>query len=293
MPNILVTGAGGQLGSEFKQLSTQIKEWNFICPTRQELDISDKASVDYFFNKYDFDYCLNTAAYTAVDKAETEEKQAYKINQDAAFLLAKNCLKHDCQLIHFSTDYVYKSGIERPLIETDPTLPQGVYAASKLAGDESVLAISPSAMIVRTSWVYSVFGNNFVKTMLRLGQERDQLGIVFDQIGTPTNAADLAVAIIDIIKLIEKGDLTANSLGGIYHYSNEGVCSWYDFALAIFELAQIKCDVSPIESKEYPTPATRPHFSVLNKSKIKNAFGITIPHWRVSLEKCIAQLTDS
>ncbi len=290
MPTLLITGAGGQLGKEFKALESAYPNWNFIAPTRQELDICDENSVAWFFEKHQPDYCLNTAAYTAVDKAETEQEQAYKVNRDAAVFVARQCQLHHSQLIHFSTDYVYKSGVSRPLIETDATAPEGVYAASKLAGDEDILVTLPGAMVIRTSWVYSTFGHNFVKTMLRLGEERDELGIVFDQIGTPTYARDIAVAVLNIIDKVASGKLPNNSLSGIFHYSNEGVCSWYDFALSIFELSSIICEVKPIESKAYPTPAKRPHFSVLNKAKIKEQFEMTIPHWRDSLRECLEKL---
>lgn len=292
MPTILVTGAGGQLGSELKALAAQYPDWKFICPSRQELDISKQAEVEAFFKTHQPHYCLNTAAYTAVDQAESDQDQAYLVNKTAAIFLARYCQQYSCQLVHFSTDYVYKSEIGRPLVETDKTAPKGVYAASKLAGDIAVLNLAPAAMVIRTSWVYSTYGHNFVKSMLRLGRERDALGIVFDQIGTPTYAHDLAQAILSIIEKVENKTVAKEQLVGIFHYSNEGVCSWYDFALSIFELSNITCNVTPIESKAYPTPATRPHFSVLNKSKIKNTFDIQIPHWRESLKICLQRLEE-
>ncbi|MEM1216345.1 MAG: dTDP-4-dehydrorhamnose reductase [Bacteroidota bacterium] len=292
MPTVLVTGAGGQLGQEFRLVAQQFPSWTWLMPTRAELDITDAETVAAYFATHQPNYCLNTAAYTAVDHAETEQAAAYACNETAATQLAQQCRTHNCQLVHFSTDYVYRSTINRPLVETDPTDPTGVYAASKLAGDQGVVQTNPAAMIVRTSWVYSSFGHNFVKTMLRLGRERDELRVVFDQVGTPTYARDLAVAIVQIIREIEDGQRPRADLAGLFHYSNEGVTSWYDFALAIFELTGIDCAVYPIESKEYPTPVQRPPYSVLNKAKFRTTFGQTIPHWREGLKSCLAVLTD-
>lgn len=292
MPTILITGAGGQLGQELQSLASHYPQWTFLAPTRQELDITDESILIDFFNTHQPDYCLNTAAYTAVDKAEEEHDLAYAINAQAAAAIARLCKQHNTQLIHYSTDYVYKGDNNRPLLENDATLGDGVYAQSKLQGDQLVLREMPTAMIIRTSWVYSSFGHNFVKTMLRLGQQREALSVVFDQIGTPTYAYDLAAASLEIIKKSETGQVSKQQLGGIFHYSNEGVCSWYDFAIRIFELSDIECKVSPIESKDYPTPASRPHYSVLNKAKIKNALGITIPHWQDGLKRCLAKLLN-
>ena len=290
MPKILITGAGGQVGQELLSLQQQYPDWTFYAPTREGLDICDASQVQEVINQFQPDYCLNTAAYTAVDRAEEEQKRAMEVNATAAKQLAQICQANGTHLIHYSTDYVYAAGISRPLREDDPTDPAGVYAATKLKGDQLVQAAQPAATIIRTSWVYSSFGHNFVKTMLRLGQERDQLRVVFDQIGTPTYARDLARTTLQIIQQVEMGKTSLAALAGIFHYSNEGVCSWYDFALAIFELARLDCQVSPIESKEYPTPAQRPNFSVLNKAKIKAATGISIPHWREALVECLAVL---
>ncbi|MEL7221294.1 MAG: dTDP-4-dehydrorhamnose reductase [Bacteroidota bacterium] len=290
MPTILITGAGGQLGQELQTLSNHYPRWTFLAPTRQELDITDQVALPAFFAKHQPDYCLNTAAYTAVDKAETEQELAYAINAQAAAAIARLCQTHDTQLIHYSTDYAYKGDYNRPLLEDDATLGDGIYAKSKLQGDQMVLQELPAAMVIRTSWVYSSFGHNFVKTMLRLGQQRDALSVVFDQIGTPTYAYDLAAASLKIIEKIESGTVNKEDASGIFHYSNEGVCSWYDFAIRIFELSGIQCTVSPIESKDYPTPASRPHYSVLNKAKIKNTFELSIPHWQDGLERCLKKL---
>jgi dTDP-4-dehydrorhamnose reductase len=285
MAHILITGANGQVGSEIDALSIQYPEFDLFFADRADLDITKEEEIARFLDRHPFQYLINAAAYTAVDKAETEPELARKVNTDGPRLLAKACRERDIALIHYSTDYVYHTEHNRPYKEDDFTAPKGVYAQTKLEGDLAVLENTDNGMIIRTSWVYSSFGHNFVKTMLRLGRERDQLRIVFDQIGSPTYARDLAKASLDIIQHSKK-----EKLKGIYHYSNEGVCSWYDFALAIFEIAGIECIVRPIESKDYPTPAERPPFSVLNKGKMKEDFGLVIPHWRESLAKCIGLL---
>lgn len=290
MSTLLITGAGGQLGQEFAALSSNYPDWNFLFPTRNELDITNADQVVNYFSTHAPDYCLNTAAYTAVDRAEEEREVAFAINATAVQQLAEICKKNNTHLIHYSTDYVYQGGIDRPLKEDDPTQTQGAYAASKLTGDQLVMMTMPAATILRTSWVYSSYGNNFVKTMLRLGRERQELRVVFDQIGTPTYACDLAAATLQLIQKIEQGNLNHQDVAGVFHYSNEGVCSWYDFATAIFELAAIDCKVYPIESWEYPTPAQRPTYSVLNKAKFKSSTGIAIPHWREALQRCLDKL---
>jgi dTDP-4-dehydrorhamnose reductase len=233
---------------------------------------------------------INCAAYTAVDKAENDVKLATKINVNGARNLAKACQKYDATLIHISTDYVYHNNQNTPFKEGDKVSPKGVYAKTKLRGDNAVLKFCDKGVILRTSWVYGTFGHNFVKTMLRLGKERESLNVVFDQIGTPTYARDLAKAILKIIYKVENQQVEAAQLRGIFHYSNEGVTSWYDFTQAIFEMRGLSCKVSPIESSQYPTPAQRPPFSVLNKGKIKETFGIEIPHWRESLAECLKEL---
>lgn len=288
MSKILVTGSNGQVGQEIRHLSTQLPGLEFVFADYAILDITDAPAVTRFFADGQFDYCINCAAYTAVDKAETEVEAARLVNVEGVKNIAQACLATHCQLLHLSTDYVYHNHLNRPLLESDPTQPQSVYASTKLQGDLAALQILPKTLVIRTSWVYSSFGHNFVKTMLRLGKERDQLGIVFDQIGTPTYARDLARAMLAIIQQNEKAALA--QAGGIYHFSNEGICSWYDFALAIFAIAGIHCEVRPIETAEYPTPASRPPFSVLNKKKIKSQFDLHIPHWQTGLRECLAVL---
>jgi len=290
MAKILVTGSNGQVGNEIQALALNYPTLKFSFVDINDLDITNADEVYEFVNKNEFQYIINCAAYTAVDNAEDNKEIAYKVNVLGAKNLAQASIPRNVQLIHLSTDYVYHNDINRPLLETDPTNPQSVYAATKLEGDEIVQTLLPSAMIIRISWVYSSFRHNFVKTMLKLGRERDSLGIVYDQIGTPTYAHDLAGAMLEIINKNEKGDLDSGKMSGIFHYSNEGVTSWYDFATAIFKLEDISCKVSPIETKDYPTPAARPPFSLLNKGKIKHTFGIEIPHWETSLKSCLDAL---
>ena len=283
---ILVTGAGGQLGQELQYLARQNSELEFLFVDSKTLDITDEAAVNQLFQQYQFHFCINCAAFTAVDDAEKMEEKARLVNVVGVNHLAKACKKYRTQLIHISSDYVYHSEtINRPYREVDATNPQGVYAVTKLEGDELIMKMLDSAVILRTSWVYSSFGNNFVKTMLRLGRKLSQLRVIYDQIGTPTYARDLALAILHIIKHIDQQK--EGNFGGIYHFSNEGVTSWYDFALAIFEIKNIDIEVVPIETKDYPTPAKRPHFSVMNKNKVQSAFNIKIPHWRKSLAECL------
>ncbi len=290
MAKILVTGSNGQVGSELQKLVTNYPSFNFTFVDVADLDITDDAAVQTFFRENAFDYCINCAAFTAVDKAEEAQKIAFQVNVEGPKNLAQAALLHQCQLIQLSTDYVYHNQQNTPFKESDPTSPKSVYASTKLEGDEITQKILPTAMILRTSWVYSTFGHNFVKTMIRLGKERDNLTVVFDQIGTPTYAYDLAKAILTIIDKVQTGSVPSTQLSGIFHYSNEGVTSWYDFATAIFKLENISCKVSPIESKDYPTPAARPPFSLLNKGKIKATFGIEIPHWETSLKACLNAL---
>lgn len=289
MKNLLITGANGQLGQELKQLEQAYPWFRFITTDKSELDISQPAAIDAFFKKNQLDACINCAAYTAVDKAESEQEMAALVNVKATEWLAIACSEYDIPLIHFSTDYVYHSDHNRPFVETDATSPKSVYARTKLQGSLAALAANPKTIVIRTSWVYSSFGHNFVKTMLRLGEERDTLNIVYDQVGTPTYARDIASACLHIVQhLFEKP--VEQSLYGIYHFSNEGVNSWYDFALAIFELTGIDCQVSPILSSQYPMAAARPAYSVLDKQKIKSTFGLEIPHWRASLKACLQAL---
>ena len=287
--SILVTGANGQLGSELRELSILYPAYTFTFIARSELDFSDPVAIQSWFLGKTFDVIINCAAYTAVDKAESEPALAKAINATAVATLARIAKEKGIALIHISTDYVFDGKNFKPYRETDPTSPQGVYGQSKLEGEQAMLAINPAnSIIIRTSWVYSRFGNNFVKTMLRLGQERTELGVIYDQVGTPTSARDLARAILAIIQ--HPPGLNTQTGTEIYHFSNEGVCSWYDFALAIFELSAIHCTVKPIETIDYPTPAKRPHYSLLNKAKIKNTYDLTIPYWKDSLQECLVLL---
>jgi dTDP-4-dehydrorhamnose reductase len=298
MPNqakcILVTGKNGQLGQSILSLIGSYPLSTFTFVDREALDLSSSESIERYFKDKKFDAIINCAAYTAVDKAETESGLADQINHLAVKQLAQIAKKQDATFIHLSTDYVFNGQNYKPYEETDKTDPQSVYGLSKLKGEQALEAINPKGIIIRTSWVYSEYGNNFVKTMLRLGKEKVQLGIIFDQVGTPTYAGDLAKAVLDIVeskKLAEVENNDANS-NNIFHYSNEGVCSWYDFAKTIFEFSGIECNVSPIETKDYPTPAERPHYSLMNKAKMKNTFAISIPYWKDSLQMCTQRLKE-
>jgi dTDP-4-dehydrorhamnose reductase len=288
MKKILVTGANGQLGQELQRLKNDFKNFQFVFFDKNNLNISDEMAVKNVFNSEKPNFCINAAAYTAVDKAENEPEKAYLINAQAVQILATQCAENQCVLIHISTDYVYHNQENRPLKPTDFCNPQGVYAQTKLAGENLALRYCQKTIIVRTSWVYSIFGSNFVKTMLKLAAERNHLNIVSDQIGSPTNAEDLAYALVKIVQVIDNQPYFNRF--GIYQYSNEGVCSWYDLAAAIFEISALNCEVNPIFTHEYPTPAQRPSYSVLDKSEIKQVFALRIPHWRESLQKCLFQL---
>jgi dTDP-4-dehydrorhamnose reductase len=282
---ILITGVNGQLGNELRELSASYANYTFTFISRSELNFSNSEAIKTWFLDKSFDVIINCAAYTAVDKAESEPALAKAINATAVSTLACIAKEKNISLIHISTDYVFDGKNFKPYLETDSTHPQGVYGQTKLDGEQAMLAINPAnSVIIRTSWVYSSFGNNFVKTMLRLGREREELGVIYDQVGTPTSARDLALAILSII---QHPVVNAQKATEIYHFSNEGVCSWYDFAKAIFELSYIPCHVKPIETKDYPTPAKRPHYSLLNKAKIKNTFDMTIPYWKDSLQDCL------
>lgn len=287
MAQLLITGAGGQLGKTFLELATAFPGLHLLPADRQVLDITTPKEVAAFFSNHKIDYCINCAAYTGVDKAESEPELAGLVNITAPESLAKACKNTGAHLIHFSTDYVYHSLQNTPFKEDDLTSPKGVYARTKLEGEHAALSSHEDTMVIRTSWVYADEGLNFLNTMLRLASQRPELGVVFDQVGTPTYTFDLAKAVMTIIDKKEKGLVDNSLLKGIYHYSNEGVASWYDFALAIFEIAGIQCKVKPIETKDYPTPAQRPPFSVLNKVKIKSAFELEIPHWREALQRCL------
>ena len=283
MKNILITGANGQLGNEMRVLSEENKEYTYFFTDVAELDICNEQSVMDFVKANHIQVIVNCAAYTAVDKAEENIEFCTKLNADAVGYLAKAAEANQAEFIQISTDYVFDGTAHTPYRETEPTCPNSVYGSTKLAGEQNALTLCSRAMVIRTAWLYSTFGNNFVKTMIRLGKERDSLGVIFDQIGTPTYARDLARAIYAAIR--------QGVTPGVYHFSNEGVCSWYDFTKAIHRLAGIKdCKVNPLHTEEYPTPAKRPHYSVLDKTKIKNTYHIEIPYWMDSLQSCIAQL---
>lgn len=287
MKKILVTGSKGQLGSELKALSSNYPDFQFIYTDIEELNLTDEKAVKAFFLKENFDFCINCAAYTAVDKAEDEPEVAMLINATTVEYLAKACSRKQIPFIHISTDYVFDGKNHKPYLESDAVSPCSEYGKSKLAGEKAVFDYSDTALIIRTSWLYSSYGNNFVKTMLRLGKERKELSVIFDQVGTPTYAGDLAKAILDILS----GDKIKTGVF-IYHYSNEGAISWYDFSQAIFHESGISCHVKAIESKEFPVKATRPFYSVLNKSKIKNDFQVDVPYWLNSLKLVLKQLEN-
>ena len=287
---IIVTGSKGQLGQSIQELSSDYPNLSFVFTDVEELDICDPAQVDTFFATEKPSFVVNCAAYTAVDKAEKEEMLAKKINHYAVANLANACKKSEAKLLHISTDYLFDGNKSTPYHERDIVRPQSVYGISKLEGETAILRAEIKSIIIRTSWLYSTYGTNFVKTMLRLGKEKDELGIVSDQVGTPTYAGDLAKVLLDIIQMTSSD--SKRFVSGIYHYSNEGVASWYDFTKAIFEYhPDINCKVNPIDTAAYPTPATRPAYSVLNKSKIKATFGIKIPYWRDSLKSCLIKLS--
>jgi dTDP-4-dehydrorhamnose reductase len=291
LQHILVTGRSGQLGQSLKSIANQYHDYVFTFADRADLDLSNEHAIHVYFQQHHVDLIINCAAYTAVDKAESEPTLADQINHLAVKQLAEIAKHQNTKFIHLSTDYVFNGQQYRPYIETDEVEPRSVYGQTKLKGEQALLAALPiNGLIIRTSWVYSEYGNNFVKTMLRLGQERDSLNVIFDQVGTPTYAHDLAEAIMAIVNT--KTFNTAEFASELYHYSNEGVCSWYDFAKTIFELSKIDCKVSPIETKDYPTPAIRPHYSLLNKAKIKQQYAITIPYWKDSLHTCLSQLVQ-
>lgn len=285
--NILVTGANGQLGSEIKRISVHHENnYKFFFTDVAELDITDPEAIDRFIKENNIRYIINCAAYTAVDKAEDDIDLCYKINRDAVNNLGVAATNNKAKVIHVSTDYVYDGTASKPYLETDAVNPQSIYGKSKLAGENALMQTCPDSIIIRTAWLYSIYGNNFVKTMIKYGQERDELNVVADQTGTPTNAADLAQAIIQILDFSEQNEFQP----GIYHYSNEGVTTWYDFTLAIHKDAGITCNVNPITTDQYPTKATRPKYSVLDKTKIKTVFNIFIPKWEESLNLCVREL---
>jgi len=281
MTKILVTGAKGQLGSEINKISGQFAEMEFCFTDVAELDITNPEKVAELISEFQPEFLINCAAYTAVDKAETDLSTATLLNATAVGILAEQSFKIGCKIIHVSTDYVFDGNGPRPYKEDDLVDPQSAYGRTKLEGELLCQKFNAESIIIRTSWLYSAFGNNFVKTMVRLGNERSELGVIADQIGTPTNAADLASAVLTIISSVKSGE--KSFVSGIYHYSNEGVASWYDFTKAIFDITGINCFVKPIATEDYPSLVQRPAYSVMNKSKIKLIFGLKIPHWRDSL----------
>lgn len=284
-PTILVTGANGQLGKELQVLAPAFSKYNFLFAAKDELNITNITSIQSYFSKQPIEFCVNCAAYTAVDKAETDSETAFLINATSVAILASVCKKNNTQLIHISSDYVFDGTSTQPYEETDETNPLSIYGKSKLKSEDWAIQDAPSSIVIRTAWVYSSFGNNFVKTMLRLMKEKESINVVSDQVGCPTYAADLAAAIMQII-----ASGKSKEKPGIYHYSNAGITNWYEFAVAIKKLSGSNCAVNPITTAEYPTAAKRPAYSVLDTWKIKNAFGITIPAWKESLEKCLALL---
>jgi len=330
MTNVLVTGSNGQLGSEIRSLiESELKSGEakathpnttlgfaaltalsgtYFFTDRKSLDITNKEAIKNFLEENNINTIINCAAYTAVDKAESDELNADAINHLSVKHLAELAKEKNIQLIHISTDYVFNGTNYKPYTEEDTTNPNGVYGATKLAGEKALQEINPkNSIIIRTSWVYSSFGNNFVKTMLRLGREKEELGVIFDQVGTPTYARDLAKAILEILPKLGETKVThpESALGcvalatpsdvkevAIYNYSNEGVLSWYDFAKEIMRMVKLDCQVNPIETIDYPTPAKRPHYSLLNKSKIKEDFSIIIPYWKDSLDECLKTLGE-
>lgn len=288
MTKILITGANGQLGSEIRKSSLLFPDFSFVFTDLNELDITSPSAVEAMLAEEKPQWLINCAAYTAVDKAETEEETAWLINAVAPAILAEKSKAVGCRFVQVSTDYVFDGKNHRPYIEDDEVCPTSIYGKTKLEGELISLTNNPETLVIRTSWLYSSFGNNFVKSMIKFGKERDQLNVIFDQVGTPTYAGDLAVAILEIIRKTESGE--REFVPGTYHYSNEGVCSWYDFTIAIHQIYGIDCIVNAIESKDYPSVVARPPYSVLNKSKIKSIFGIRVPYWRQSLEKCIIEI---
>jgi dTDP-4-dehydrorhamnose reductase len=286
MANILVTGANGQLGSEIRTLAATQPQHRFLFNDRDEVDITDVQQVDACFAGFKPDYCINCAAYTAVDKAETDTDTAHKINATAVQILAAACTKYHTKFIHISTDYVFDGNGNEPYKEDHPTEPVSVYGKTKLQGEEEALRANKEVIIIRTSWVYSEHGHNFVKTMLRLMQSKPELGVVADQWGSPTYAADLAEAILQIVN-------SGTWRPGIYHYSNAGAITWHQFAQAINELAGFNCNVKAITTADYPTPAARPAYSVMDTQKIQQVYGIKLKDWKESLRTCLQKLQQA
>lgn len=284
--NVLVTGANGQLGKCLQEVAKLETSWNWVFTGSAELDITNAEKVQQFFENNAVDIVVNCAAYTTVDKAETDIENAYAVNAEAVKFLAENCNKHQALLIHISTDFVFDGENENAYLPTDITNPIGVYGASKLKGEQYVQELLKEYFIIRTSWVYSEFGNNFMKTMLRLSEARNELNVVADQIGCPTYAMDLAAGIVAVIK-------SKSEKFGVYHFSNQGKISWFDFASEIFRLAEKEMKVNPIPASDYPTPAKRPSFSLLNAESFQNEFKMQIPAWKESLAICLKRYQNA
>jgi len=284
--NILVTGSAGQLGKEIQKLSAGLMD-NFFFTDAEDLDITEQNLLNTYVGLNKINFIVNCAAYTAVDKAESEPQKAELINKIGPLNLAVVCSDFNIPLIHISTDFVFDGNKNSPYIETDLTNPLSVYGKTKLEGEQEIIKKAPTFAIIRTSWLYSEFGSNFVKTILRLGREKSEIKIVADQLGSPTYARDLAKVVLDIIPKIKKGTKE------LFHYSNNGVASWFDFAAKIIELSDLKCKAVPIPTKDYPTPAKRPKYSVMDKTKIKNYFNINISQWQESLAECINHMRGS
>lgn len=287
MKRILVSGANGQLGQEIGRLSANFNDWQFTFTDIADLDICKEQSLIAYFRENTFDYLINCAGYTAVDKSEEEPVTAELVNSTAPKYLAEFATMYNMTIIHISTDYIFDGSKNRPYDENDAPSPLGVYARTKLQGEVNVLKYAGKGAVIRTSWLYSEFGNNFVKTILRVARERKMLKVVYDQVGTPTYAGDLARTILDILPRIEEKGVCS-----VFNFSNQGIASWYDFAKTIVDIAGIECDITPVETKDYPLPAKRPFYSVLNKARITTEFGLTIPYWRDSLKICIENIQN-
>ncbi|AEW01262.1 dTDP-4-dehydrorhamnose reductase [Niastella koreensis] len=287
-PVILVTGANGQVGQELRVLSASYPAFTFVFTDADSMPVNKEEVVQQMFAAHRPAYCINCAAYTAVDKAETEQELAFAVNAEGVRILAAACKNYNTRFIHISTDYVFNGQSPTPYKEDAPTGPENVYGVTKLKGEQLCREVNPESVIIRTAWVYSSFGKNFVKTMMKLMQERPAISVVNDQVGAPTYAADLAACMMQIVA--NTNTSAANWHPGMYHYSNQGRISWFDFAVGIKELTGSTCTVNPIPSKQFPTPAKRPSFSLLDTSKIRQTFNIAIPEWKESLKKCVALL---
>ncbi|HIA13107.1 MAG TPA: dTDP-4-dehydrorhamnose reductase [Rhodospirillales bacterium] len=287
LKRVLVTGKNGQLGLSIAKIAQDYPQYDMTFVGRDQLDLSQSQTIIEYFQSKTFNVIINCAAHTAVDKAESDPEIAIQVNYLAVKQMAKIAKDQNAILIHISTDYVFNGKNHKPYVETDPVDPINLYGQTKLKGEQSIYIIQPKGMVIRTSWLYSEFGDNFVKTMLRLGKERENLDVIYDQVGSPTFAGDLAKAIFDMLsRHFQFGKESLQT----FHFSNEGICSWYDFAKTIFELSNIHCRVNPIETKDYPTPAKRPHYSVLNKLKIRQGYMLEISYWKDSLATCLNEL---